>query len=219
MSQVKKRRGSGRLSTEDAAKLESRLLGAAMTLFSKQGYGGTTMNAIAARAGASTKTVYARYANKAEMLLAVVRMMIDRIVSTHSDGGAAEPKDVEPRIFLVTLGCQVTKLLLTEGVGLNRLALAEAHRHPELAGFYKAAIGHGISLIAGALIQWRSAGLLPRMDDPLAAATLCLSMLTDRVRVLSVLDVPVDDADRERYVGAAVDIFLRAAGYEASGKV
>jgi hypothetical protein len=84
---------------------------------------------------------------------------------------------------------------------------------PELGGFYLAALGEGVKMFEAALKRWQADGLLPRTKDSLLTATLCLSMITNRTRILSVLGVPVPDADREAYVTAAVDIFLRGMGY------
>ena len=69
---TKARGGPGRLSAEDAALLPDRLLDAALELFNERTYAEATMEQIARRAGASTKTLYARYADKAELVEAVV---------------------------------------------------------------------------------------------------------------------------------------------------
>ena len=61
---------SGRLPAEEAAQIPDRLLDAATALFTSTGYGKTTMEAIAKQAGASSKTVYSRFANKEEILAA-----------------------------------------------------------------------------------------------------------------------------------------------------
>src|SRR3954465_4355791 len=60
--------GPGRLSADELAKLPDRLLDAALHLFDVQGYANTTMEQIAKQAGASTKTIYSRYPNKAAIL-------------------------------------------------------------------------------------------------------------------------------------------------------
>ena len=54
----------GRPSREDALKLGARILGAATELFLTQGYGETSIEAVAARAGISKRTFYHRYADK-----------------------------------------------------------------------------------------------------------------------------------------------------------
>ncbi len=211
-------RGSGRLSAQDSADLPDRLLDAALALFTEEGYAGTRMDEIARRAGASTKTVYSRYANKAEILQAVVRRTIDRIVATHSSEMGVDPGDADPRQFLISLGLQISGALFAEGAGLNRLALSEAHRHPELGKFYAAALAHGTALIAQVLALWKGRGLLPKLKDVQLAATICLSMLTDRARVYSALNIPLSDEERQRRTAFAVDVFLRAEGYEAPKK-
>lgn len=211
-------RGSGRLTAEDAAGLTDRLLDAALALFSEEGYAGTRMDAIARRAGASTKTVYSRYTDKADILQAVVARTIDRIVSTYSSAMGVDPGDVEPHLFLTSLGMQISGALFAEGAGLNRLALSEAHRHPKLGNFYAAALAHGTGLIANVLELWKARGLLPKLKDVQLAATICLSILTDRARVFSALGIDLSEDERRRRIAFGVEVFLRAEGYEPAKK-
>ena len=85
--------GPGRLSAEAAAAVPDRLMDAAFGLFSRQGYADTSMEEIARTANASTKTIYSRYANKAELLKAVVQRIITRAMAAH----AAEPRPIPLR--------------------------------------------------------------------------------------------------------------------------
>lgn len=203
-------KGPGRLSAVDAANLPDRLLDAALAEFSTKGYEGSTMEQIAKAAGASTKTLYARYANKAELVQAVVRRLIERTLAAAI--GNIDPKGVEPRMFLNAMLNAVANEV-TLRVGINRFALNEAYRHPELQEFYANAIGRGIGIIRGALDGWRDAGLLPLLNDSQMAATICLSMTTDRPRIRAVLGVPMARDEVAEYVGAAVDLFLKGLGY------
>ena len=77
----RKAKRAGRLPAEKAAMIPDRLLDAATALVSEVGYANTTMDAIARKAGASSKTVYSRYANKQEVLEAVVRRLMDRTIA------------------------------------------------------------------------------------------------------------------------------------------
>src|SRR5262245_60890043 len=101
--------GPGRLSAEEAARLPDRLLNAAMRLFATRGFGKTTMEAVARAAGASTKTLYSRYANKAELLGAVTQHIADRVLAERS-GIVADPADAEPRAFLLAFGKQIARM-------------------------------------------------------------------------------------------------------------
>ena len=49
-----------------------RILDAALDLLAERGYGGATVGAVAARAGVGVKTIYRRFANRDEMLLASI---------------------------------------------------------------------------------------------------------------------------------------------------
>src|SRR5579872_6983661 len=92
--------GPGRLSAEASAALPDRLMDAAFHLFSRKGYADTSMEEIARAANASTKTIYSRYANKAELLKAVVERIIARVATAHAAETSHDAGKVEPRFFL-----------------------------------------------------------------------------------------------------------------------
>jgi AcrR family transcriptional regulator len=210
-----KRVGPGRLSAEASAELPARLLDAAMKLFSEQGFAATTMDQIAKEAGASTKTIYARYSNKADILKEVVKRIVDRTVDTHQQQAPIEAEDTSPRDFLVSLCTQIAVRISTEAGALNRMAFAEAQHVPELKRVHAEATATGAGHIRKALEHWRGQGLIPDLDpaDFQMAAVLCLSMTTDWTRIRTSLGDAPTRAEIENHVGFAVDMFLRGCGY------
>src|SRR5271166_33931 len=70
---------AGRPSRADAARLRERILTAATELFLVEGYGSTSIEAIASRAGISKRTFYDRFGDKAQLFTAVVHCIIDQI--------------------------------------------------------------------------------------------------------------------------------------------
>lgn len=62
----------GRPSPERAAAIASTILDAATELFLREGYEGTSMDAVAERAGVPRTTLYRRYADKSALLAAVL---------------------------------------------------------------------------------------------------------------------------------------------------
>ncbi|HVY88814.1 MAG TPA: TetR/AcrR family transcriptional regulator [Hyphomonadaceae bacterium] len=210
-----KRLGPGRLSAEETAELPNRLLDAAMTLFSERGYGETTMDQIAKAAGASTKTIYARYANKTDILKAVVRRLVDRTAQVHARTAPLGVDHVSPREYLVGLGVDVCMRIATDAAALNRFAMAEAYRTPEIRRLHMESTANGAKLIREGLEMWREQGLLPDLApaDFDRASVLALSMMTDWTRILTSLGAPPARAEIERHVEFAVDIFLRGCGY------
>src|ERR1700684_2412064 len=69
----------GRPSRADALRLRGRILEVATELFLAQGYGSTTIEAVAARAGISKRTLYHRFDDKAALFTAVVHQIIEQI--------------------------------------------------------------------------------------------------------------------------------------------
>lgn len=212
----KKPSGPGRLTAEDAAGIEDRVLDSAMTLFfSEDGYTGTSMERIAKHAGASTKTIYSRYANKDEVLQAVIRRTLVRVTAARAADRAVDPAHVEPRAFLASIARQVTRITMSaEGAGLNRLAFSEGKRFPDIAKFYREAMTYSNNQIRDALVQWKKDGLFTALDDVEAAAYLCHSMLTDRSRIWTAIGIDWSTAESETHLAAVVDTFLRGCGYK-----
>lgn len=206
--------GPGRLSAEDAAGLEDRLLDAAFVMFAERGFGDATMDQIAQRAGASTKTLYARFASKAELLEAVVRRNVQRNITDHMAKALPLPlsDDIKPRDFLMALGMQVCLSLHEQGAALTRIMFAEAHRFPVLRRLYRDTIGEAQGVMTSVFQQWRANGVLAFEGDAHALATLCLSMMTDYVRIRETIGDPMSRAEIREYVATAVDLFLRGCG-------
>lgn len=214
-----RRAGPGRLSAEETAGLTNRLLDAAAELFVSLGYSGTTMEAIARTAGASTKTVYSRYANKADMLQAVLQRLLDQAIEEHAAALSVDPAGTTPRTFLLELARRFATVVGSpQGAGINRLAFAEAFRFPELARFYVEGLARGVAVIENALVLWRNEGLLASLPKPAAAATLFVGMVTDRPRIRSVLGRPMSTEEIETHVVTVVDVFLRGCGYSQDRK-
>src|SRR5438046_2987153 len=133
---AKPRGGPGRLSAEDAAKLPDRLLDAALELFSEHTFADTSMEQIARQGGAYTKTLYARYADKAQVLQAVINRIIDRSVAAVAATASLDPKRIDPRAFIIALGTGMVTSISREGAGLISIALSEARRFPAITKLY-----------------------------------------------------------------------------------
>jgi TetR/AcrR family transcriptional regulator len=210
-----KRVGPGRLSAEQTAELPDRLLDAAMSVFSARGFAGATMDQIAKAAGASTKTIYARYSDKTEILRAVVRRIVNRTVEAHTRNAPLDIQKTGLREFLVGLCTQISIRISTEAAGLNRFAMAEAYRVPELKRLHQESQANGATLITQALEMWHANGMIPDLQpaDFSRAGVLCLSMATDWTRIRTSLNDAPSRTEIDEYVGFAIDVFLRGCGY------
>ena len=197
------------------AGLPDRLLDAALALFNAQGYSDTTMEQVARKAGASTKTLYSRYANKAELVKAVVSRIVERSLSAHTSAAQADPGEAEPRDYLLRLGRNMIRTMNGEAAGMVRIGFAEARRFPELAAMYESSISRAKALYYDALGIWQAQGLLPDMGDPMRAGELCMGLLGDQPRIRIAMGQPMSEPEAEAHLTYAVDFFLRGCGYRA----
>ncbi|MBV8940061.1 MAG: TetR/AcrR family transcriptional regulator [Alphaproteobacteria bacterium] len=201
------RRG-GRPSRARAGQLRDRIVDSAAHLFLTQGYGATSVEAVAKRAGVSKRTFYHRFADKAELFGAVVQRLIASLRPANAvplfTGGTLEE-------ILQRLGKVILRAALTpEALALHRLMVSEAVRFPELGiimdteGSRREAVKHIAALLAQ---QPRPGNLMP--DAALFAAEQFLQMMVSlpQRRALG-LGTPMNPARLDAWVADTVRFFL-----------
>jgi AcrR family transcriptional regulator len=167
-----------------------------------------SMDAVAARAGCSKQTLYARYGSKQALLLQVLSEDSRNRVTL-----AGTPDAATLRPLLVAFARDhLARLSAPDAIGTARLITAQASRFPdEVRELFDTCVGGLQERLAVWLRQAMRRGLL-RHDDPHFAAELLLGMIVgmdfDRQRFL----LPHRDAAAEQAAWAdfAVDSFLRA---------
>src|ERR1700733_9560485 len=81
----------GRPSRQQSAQLADRILDVAETLFLGHGFGATSIEAVAKRAGISKRTFYHRFTGKERLFEAVVRRLIERWLPPFDTGFLSAP--------------------------------------------------------------------------------------------------------------------------------
>ena len=202
-------RGPGRLSAAETAVLETRLLDAAERVFVGQGYARSSMEAIARAAGASRKTLYARYANKAEVLTAVVNRLLESALAPHREHARAPRAKGDPRALLLQIARELASLSEAPHVaGINRLIFAEALQSPDLARLFLDLHAHAAEDVREHLDALRDEGILPRLPDSRLAAVIFIEMVASMPRLRALLGAPLGRKATNDLTAAAVDIFL-----------
>jgi AcrR family transcriptional regulator len=194
-------RRRGRPSEADAAALEGAILRAAMRLFLDAGYGATTMEAVAAAAGVTKRTLYGRYPQKAALFAAAVGALIAAWRTPFDAALAAEAGLAET---LERAGVLMLRAALApEALALYRLIVAESARFAEIGpGLATAGSNTGIERIALLLTKHGVA-------EPVWAAEQFQRMVIGgpQVRALG-LGVPLSEAELGVWVSATVQLFL-----------
>jgi len=147
------RRG-GRPTRKGAVALTKRLVATATDLFLKHGFEKTSMDMVSAEAGISKPTIYARFANKADLFEAAVTELGNRkleeleAIVVSKDDARARLHDLARQLLDIMIDPQV--------IALERIIAGEAHQFPELA--------HRMYLEGGDRVTAITANLLRQLD-------------------------------------------------------
>ncbi|WP_186355804.1 TetR/AcrR family transcriptional regulator [Streptomonospora sp. PA3] len=142
-----------------SAEADAAILGAALDLIIDRGIEATSIEQVAQRAGVTRATVYRRYANRTELLIAAIHQGYDVVPDE-----LPEPEDVDQ---LLSWWAQA---LGGPGAGrgrrLVRRLMTELHGHPELAEtFAKVSIEPRNRWIRAVLTRERDRGRFPADTD------------------------------------------------------
>ena len=185
-----------------------RIIDAAKTLFLREGYEKTSMDALAAALGMSKRTLYARFPGKAELFRAVVHS----VAKSHLL--ATESIDVARRSLrsqLLAVGGRLIEAVLDpDMVAIERVIAGEAHQFPELATPLSDLRSDRVNgLVAGLLrhsgVRGRMGNAEARRDAEIFVALVALPPLRRAVLRAGDHDDPEQAA---RMLRRRVDIFL-----------
>jgi TetR/AcrR family transcriptional regulator, mexJK operon transcriptional repressor len=177
---VRRRRGGRRFAgprADDPRVLRTRaaVVDAARTLFLRQGYGGTTMEDIAALAGLTKRSVYNNYADKNALFTQIVVEVIayaEEFARGLHDEFTMTITAANLRATLDSLGRRLALGIVRPGVvALRRLLISEAREFPVLAAeYFDRAPGQVLAALASGFAQLGRAGVLRLSDGRSAAA-------------------------------------------------
>jgi AcrR family transcriptional regulator len=211
---------AGRPPRRLAGEVDARILDAARRLFLERGLAGTSVDEIARLARAGKPTIYARFPDKETLFTAVVsRTVLATIDRFESDA----PTGVSVEERLKSLGVNILKwVLVSEDIGMVRLAIAEARRFPDLASrVNRLARERGEEAVArllGEVAQSDELGKLPAFA-PERLATITpffrdLVVLPLFLRALYGEKLKVLHAEIESHVARSVAFFLAACRHD-----
>jgi TetR/AcrR family transcriptional repressor of mexJK operon len=197
----------GRPSRQQSAQLVVRILDVAEALFLGHGFGATSIEAVAKRAGISKRTFYHRFPGKERLFEAVVRRLIERWLPPF-DAKMVEAPSLADGLLLV--GEHLLKIALTpEALALHRIVIAEARQFPGLARMmHEIGAASGIERIAKQLEPRIESGELRPMNARFAAEEFILMVVTGPQRRALGLATPLTPAELSAWAQDAVALFL-----------
>jgi AcrR family transcriptional regulator len=185
--------------------------------FAGSGYAATSMEAVARRAGVSTKTLYRLVPNKASLFEGMVSDRLDRFVyevNLH----AADHTDLE-QALRAALIASADLALDEEVIALQRMVLQESGKFSDIAGaFYTNAIQRTAAGLADWLRVQKKRGLIA-LDDVDEAAGMLLGMVASAPRRAAMFGgVPLPSRSQiEARASTCAALFLRGCQVERLG--
>jgi AcrR family transcriptional regulator len=193
---------------ESASPKRTAIIAAATELFTQSGYGAVSMDAIAAKAGVSKRTVYSHFPGKDVLFAAVMTRHCSRL--SGESVWELDP-EIEPREMLTDRGRRFLRLITSpEAVSLFRTVTAEAERFPELGRtFFETGPKCWFGSFEDYLRAQDEKGRL-RVPNPAVAAKFLFSLLKDPLHLRMMLGVQskVTEEEIEAHVKTVVDVFL-----------
>jgi TetR/AcrR family transcriptional regulator, mexJK operon transcriptional repressor len=184
---------------------------AALTLFARDSFDRTSVDAIAAEAGVSKRTVYSHYGDKENLFLQVLSQtygtLRDRVKDV-VDRTLGDVDDLEAALTACVRGVVSNITQTPERAALVRLAISEAPHFPAILGIWR---GRGIvPLFTEPLAKLAASGRLAA-DDPALAADHLSALTLGQVNNKSLMGtVPLSDAETDRIITSGISVFLRA---------
>lgn len=183
---------------------------AALTLFASDGYERTSVDAIAAEAGVSKRTVYSHYGDKENLFLSVVRDTYEGMMTRIAEIVERTTWDGDLRVALTSCVTEMTRSIAwaPERSTLVRLLIAEAPHFPALIDLLHSR--EITPLLAAPLAKLTAAGRLAAADSAQAAEHLS-ALTIGQVSNRSLLGtVPLSEEETTRLLAGGVRAFLRA---------
>jgi AcrR family transcriptional regulator len=183
---------------------------AALTLFASDGYERTSVEAIAAEAGVSKRTVYSHYGDKENLFLSVVRETYERMLARIDEIVGRTVWDLDLPGALTRCVTDITRSIVRapERATLARLLITEAPHFPALIDLMHT---RGMTpLIAAPLARLGQTGRL-MISDPLQAAEHLAALTVNQVSSRSLMGtLPLSDDETTQLIANGIRVFLRA---------
>ena len=199
-----------------SARKRKAIVDAAVEIFLRSGYLGTSMDEVAALSEVSKQTVYKHFSSKEALFIEIVGGMTTGAGDIVHNDVAQLGRDEDLSAYLVEYALrQLTVVLTPRIMQLRRLVIGEVTRFPELARvLYERGPARAMTMLAGVFQGLAERGLLT-IDDPQLAAShfnwLIMSEPLNQAMLLGDDAIP-SQAELRRNAEAGVRVFLAAYG-------
>lgn len=193
---------------------------AARAVFAREGYTRAGVDAIAAEAGVSKRTIYNHYKDKEELFLLTIQESAQAVGAAHKElieRHLGKVTDLEADLVAFGRAWAMPLTGFENHFALVRVIIAEAARLPRevVQGWQDAGPGPVMEELARYVRKLADKGLLVLDDEEQATNHLMLLVNTDILERSFHGAIPLADTEIERLVTDGVRTFLRLYGPES----
>ena len=203
---LRPRRPRGRPGPELVMELEALLITVARKLFFQEGYGASTMDAVAKAARVSKTTLYSRFPTKQALFRAVVQAQM----ASWENGVNAAPVGFKATLEDTLIAyCEVWLRagMSDDFVQMSRLTYSESQRFPEIGEAAQASARRGVDSLAEVIAHFAQRDEVP-CKDPVAAAEVLQMTLVGWFHCAIAADTPVKLQAGRAWVKNAIRLFV-----------
>jgi TetR/AcrR family transcriptional repressor of mexJK operon len=203
---------AGPVLREGSAQKRSAILGSARELFLANGFERTSVDAIAASAGVSKRTVYDYYGDKRTLLLAVVEQAVDALLEAVDAAlrdnltDVDKPAQLEPALVAFAQSLTTSALGSADYTALIRLTTMESGNLPELRDHEGT---EPEETLAARFAEFGALGLLEVPKPRVAADHFVALTLIPSANTLG-FTTTLDELETTEMIAEGVAAFLRA---------
>lgn len=185
----------------DALPLETRsdvkrraILNGAKSAFLRNGFGGTSMDAVAAKAGVSKMTVYRHFGSKEDLFAGVITELCERIVEDNLE----EMLNQNPKQALRAFARRMIDIVFApETIELHRIVVSESRRFPKLGHFFYISGPERCNAVLEAYLRRNLDDPQFKVHNPRRAAEMFLEHLRGYAHLRTLLRVEKTPSRRE----------------------
>ncbi|WP_199621253.1 TetR/AcrR family transcriptional regulator [Paenibacillus alkalitolerans] len=200
------------LSSRARAK-QAQIRSAAERLFLHNGFAATSMDAITAEAGVSKQTVYSYYPSKEDLMVDVLKQLIQSLTENlFSIGNNPLNSREELQQVLNNLALQfISALMQSNYLALVRVIIAESSRFPQLGSLFRSTVPDQVMNSVSAILEQAKMNGLINVVDVHTAVRMFVGPLLTYILLdgLLVTDRPPQQPDPED-VKAIVRLYMKA---------
>lgn len=199
---------AGRPTAEQQALRHEELLDAALDLFLRKGFDGTTVDEISKAVGMSKRTVYALYADKDALFKATVRRGVTHHLSFRQELESAVTDDLERSLTAIAM-VRISRVTTDDAMRVQRILNSQAYRFPELVDqAYAVGTGPIVKMLADLFERHRQELAVTNFVE---AAHAFLSLVVGGTSRLAMMGKRIGQEETAVLVNFAVKLFLNGA--------